>query len=74
LTQAAQKILQMEENRGALINALEQKGYNVQLFITTTVVENNPIVTDENFGREDRRQQQDDGQSQQGRGGARKQA
>lgn len=37
LTQAAQRVLDLESNRKALVAALEEKGYGVQILQTTTV-------------------------------------
>lgn len=64
LSQAAQRILDLEENRRSLINALEQKGYNVQLLTTTTIMEPR-LNVDEPYAQQ--QQKQDDqggGQSQ----------
>lgn len=44
LSQAAQRVLDLEENRRVLINSLESKGYNVQIFTTTTILEPHPNV------------------------------
>ncbi|MCE5319280.1 MAG: hypothetical protein LLG04_18190 [Parachlamydia sp.] len=60
LSQAAQRILDLEENRRTLINALEQKGYNVQILTTTTIMEPR-LNVEEPFAQ----QKQDD----QGQGG-----
>jgi hypothetical protein len=61
LTQAAQKILDMSENRKSLVSSLEQKGYNVQIITTTTIQIQNPIVAEAN-SREDQQNQENDQQ------------
>lgn len=45
LTQSAKRILDQEDNRKALVAALEHKGYGVQIFQTTTLIEH-PVPTD----------------------------
>lgn len=47
LTQEAQKILDMAENRQLLIAGLAEKGYGVQMFTTTTLAEGNPLLPEE---------------------------
>lgn len=63
LTQAAQKILDREENRKSLLLALEQKGYNVQVVTTTTAQTQNLTVTEAN-PRESREQREESRQQQ----------
>jgi hypothetical protein len=43
LTQAAQKLLDQQDSRKNLINALAEKGYGVQILTMTTQVENRPV-------------------------------
>lgn len=57
LSQAAQRILDLEENRRVLLNALEQKGYNVQIFTTTTIMEPR-LNVDETFAQQQQREDQ----------------
>lgn len=73
LTQAAKNLMDLNINRDNLLLALEQKGYSVHIFATTTVAENRvtPPPPDQQFGRqrEQEGQQQQGGQQQQrGRG------
>lgn len=68
LTQAAQKLLDMEENRKSLLAALEQKGYHIQIVTTTTTIQTPMIAateTNPREGREEQRRQQ--GEQQQPR-------
>lgn len=70
LTQAAQLVLDKEENKKSLLQALEHKGYNVQIYTTTTVPldYNNPISENrEDFQRQQRDQHNEDQQDQQQR-------
>lgn len=62
LSQAAQRILDLAENRKSLIHALEQKGYNVQILTTTTIMEPR-LNVDEPYAQQ--QQKQDDQGSQQ---------
>jgi len=63
LTQQAKLLMDSQPNRDALIRSLSEKGYTIQMMVTTTVLEHGPIVTEEarpqsgDFGRnsEDRR-------------------
>lgn len=69
LTQAAQLILDKDTNRKTLMEALEKKGYNVQILTTTTTIsENIPIASERperdqqerGGGRERQRERQKD--------------
>ena len=63
LTQQAQKILELDKNKKSLLNELEQKGYSVQIFTTTTVkIEN--IALSEQQSSHDRDQQREGGSSE----------
>lgn len=66
LTQAAQKILDMDENRKSLQAALEHKGYNIQIVTTTTIQTQNIVVAEPN-PRESRDDQQGESRQQQRR-------
>lgn len=63
LTQAAQRILDLEENRRSLLNALEHKGYNVQMFTTTTVMEQRMAV-EEPYAQQGKQEERDQGQGE----------
>lgn len=78
LTQEAQRIIDMPANRVALQHALEEKGYNVQILITTTsLIDNSSLLTDaSNQQNDQQRQREGDGggeqrqrQQQEGGGG-----
>jgi hypothetical protein len=63
LSQAAQRLLDLEENRRVLLNSLEAKGYNVQIFTTTTQIEQR-LNVDETLaqqGKQDDRENQQQG-------------
>jgi hypothetical protein len=63
LTQQAQKILDMGMNKTSLLTALEQKGYNIHVFTTTTVqIEN--LAPPEQQSSHDREQQRQGGSPQ----------
>jgi hypothetical protein len=47
LTQAAQLVLDKNENRQILLDTLEKRGYNVQIMTTTTTISDNAPVSDE---------------------------
>jgi|EndMetStandDraft_9_1072997.scaffolds.fasta_scaffold73348_1 hypothetical protein len=47
LTQAAQLVLDKDENRQILLDTLEKRGYNVQIMTTTTTISENAPVSDE---------------------------
>lgn len=72
LTQAAQQVLDAQGYRADLLNTLEQRGYHVHIF-TTTTYEERPIITAnaDNPQRErgDDQQQQQQQRQQQGRQG-----
>jgi hypothetical protein len=62
LTQQAQKILESDKNKKSLLNELEQKGYTVQMFTTSTLkIEN--IALPEQQSSHDRDQQREGGSS-----------
>ena len=65
LSQAAQRILDLEQNRKSLLTSLEQKGYNVQIFTTTTVLEPR-LNVDQAFaqGRQQERDERENGRDQ----------
>lgn len=58
LTQAAQKILDLEANKKSLVLALEHRGYNIQA-VTTTTIQLQNIVGAEQPAREGREQQRE---------------
>lgn len=65
LTQAAQTILDREENRKSLLSALEKRGYNVQILSTTTTITDSLPITDERASQSERdrnRDQEQEGQ------------
>lgn len=69
LTQEAQRILDMAENRQMLIAGLAEKGYGVQIMTTTTQAETNPIITEEPSKKRDQDEEsRREGRRQQGRG------
>lgn len=63
LSQAAQRILDLAENRKSLIHALEQKGYNVQILTTTTIMEPR-LNVDEPYAQQQKQDDQGGGQQQ----------
>ena len=58
LTQAAKQVLDIADNRQALMLALEQKGYALQIVQTTTLIEH-PVPTDQSDSTRGGRQQQE---------------
>lgn len=64
LTQEAQRILDLADNRQLLINGLAEKGYGVQMFTTTTLADANPLITEESSNQkgdeEERRREERD--------------
>lgn len=71
LTQVAQKMIDMSENRNALRNSLEQKGYMVHIIVaTTTQAENRQVVKDQPLGDQrgdqGQRQRRDDKEENEG--------
>lgn len=62
LTQAAQLVLDKEENRKMLIENLEKRGYNVQILTTTTTTEGPMITTEEQHFSRDRSGDEREGQ------------
>jgi hypothetical protein len=69
LTQAAQLLLDKEENRQSLLSALEKRGYNVHILSTTTVetapiYEERPISHAREKEQDERQQGRDQEQEQ----------
>lgn len=62
LTQAAQRILDMDENRKSLISSLEKRGYNVQILSTTTITDSLPITDERAQPERDRNRDNDEDQ------------
>lgn len=63
LTQQAQKVIELDKNKKALLDELEQKGYTVQIFTaTTSKIEN--VAISEQATQHDREQQEEDGSSE----------
>lgn len=56
LTQEAQKILDNQQNRYTLLTALEQRGYNVHIVTTTTLIESTPLADESKPGDEKSRE------------------
>lgn len=65
LTQAAQNIIEQENNRKALFAALEEKGYNVHIMTTSTTMEAPQAIHDTAMDKE-RRNREESGGRQQG--------
>lgn len=67
LTQEAKNLMDLKINKDNLLSALEQRGYAVHIFATTTVAENRiaPPVPEEQFGRQQRDQEGKEQQGQQ---------
>jgi hypothetical protein len=66
LTQAAQRLLDLDQNRNSLISALHEKGYNVVQFQTTTVQTETRITPPES-NQKSREDQEKDREEQQNR-------
>ena len=64
LTQEAQRVLDLAENRQLLLSGLAEKGYGVQIFTTSTTADINPLITEEASNQkgdeEERRQEERD--------------
>ncbi|HRD55403.1 MAG TPA: hypothetical protein PLC42_03295 [Parachlamydiaceae bacterium] len=56
LKNEAKLLLDSVSNRESLLTALSEKGYIVQQFTTTTIIEHTPIATDETRGEREREQ------------------
>lgn len=76
LTQEAKNLMDLKINRDNLLLALEQRGYAVHIFATTTVAENRvtPPPPDQQFGRQREQEGQQQGSQQQQRGRGERQA
>jgi hypothetical protein len=66
LTQAAQKVLDLDQNRKSLQLALEHKGYNIQVMTTTTIQLQNIAGTEQpsREGQEEQKKERDQSQQQ----------
>jgi len=69
LTQAAQQILDQQQNRADLLSNLERKGYNVHILTTTTYDEPRIVIADAAPSRDRERERRED----RGEGGGRRQ-
>lgn len=67
LTQAAQNLLNAQDNRASLMSALEQKGYHIHMVSATTIDEQRLFTANVDESRQDRNRDRDEDQ-QGGRG------